>query len=59
MYSLVMLHVNRTASFHKEKQKKKKKKKNEANSEQLKCFCIHKMYSFLISFVEKMQVKIQ
>ena len=56
MYFLVMLHVNRTASFHKEKQKKKKK---EANSEQLKCFCIRKMYSFLISFVEKMQVKIQ
>ena len=57
MYFLVMLHVNRTASFHKEKQKKKKK--NEAKSEPLKCFCIHKMYSFLISFVEKMQVKIQ
>ena len=55
MYFLVMLHVNRTASFHKEKQKKN----IEANSEQLKCFCIHKMYSFLISFVEKMQVKIQ
>ena len=33
--------------------------RKEANSEQLNCFCIHKMYSFLISFVEKMQVKIQ